>query len=176
MKKLLALVALATAMFVGNAARAATVDILVVQQSAGSSLWDLTVNSGIPIGAVAIYVTSPIASLVTNPANSAISSADSGFINNPLEDGRNFLSINNTAIGVNIGSGLYATLDLGSGPTQAGPGDDWYGATVYGADGAPSSADYSIATVPFPTTPEPASVILVGMGLAGVALVRRRTA
>jgi hypothetical protein len=176
MKKMLAMVALATGLMFGSVANAADIDIFLSQNGSSTS-WDLTVanNTASGVGAVNMLIAG-LDVLSINPLNTNISGPDSVLSIDPLGDGSyNFLVLNNnpgTAIAPAGVTTLLATLS-GPGPVSATGSEDILGSpTVFDTAGEPFVGTYSITVVPTPV-PEPATLLMLGLGLAGLAMVRR---
>jgi hypothetical protein len=185
MRKLLALAVISAALVIGNVARAAAVDVFVTQQALGSQLWDITiVTDGTQVGGLALLGNTTVTALTLNPLNTGIDMTGlSSLVPDVLGDGTtNAIGINNTAGGVSFASGPTPTLIgsltilLGTGPNPGDVrgGDDLFGYTVCDTNCAPI-ADYSVTVTAFPA-PEPGVALLLGVGLAGLSLVRRRMA
>lgn len=178
MRKLLASLAVAVALAIGATAHAAAVDITVTQDSPGATTWTLStaIAAGQTLGAVS-FLTTGLTAFTLNTSVTNISAADSVYSIDPLGDGRNALIVNNNALGAALGGGPGPlTLILGQFAGQAtgvslDNGDDLLGGTAFDANGNPI-ADYSLTLVP--KAPEPATAILLGLGLASLALVRRK--
>jgi PEP-CTERM motif-containing protein len=172
MKKLLATAAALAGLVFAGAASAATVDIKLV--SSGANSWNLTVDNhgSTALGAINMFVAG-LNTFTPNAGNAAISGPDSTLALDPLGDGvNNFLVINNLPGQAIVGAGatgvLLGTL-TGPGPAS-GQGADFIGQdTLFDTAGNPLAVDFSV-------TPEPSAILLLGLGLGGFALARRRAA
>jgi hypothetical protein len=183
MKKMVAMVAFATALMIGGVASAAAVDIFVTQNGLGSSDWTISASAASQsTGQIALNAVG--FSGMTVNALPSISLPDS--IRNPLTGD---LTLTSPA-GVNLvptGGAVIALATLNGGttlctPGGAGPaprcgvssGDDTFGFTVLDQALAEVITDYSLTVTSFvPLVPEPTTMVLLGLGLAALAMVRR---
>ena len=191
MRKLIAVVALATGLMLGAVSNAATVDIFLTDVGAGN--WELSVtNNGLVGGVGAINMLVSGLDNVAFAAAPGLSIPDSLLSLDPLSDGyNNFLILQNTAAGVSIADigvpVVLATLSSSLGPICGPAGEGSNHMTGLGCVGASMSenllgsgtvfnaAGVEIATSEFSITvvPEPTTVLLLGLGLAALGFVRR---
>jgi hypothetical protein len=171
MKKMVAMVAFATALMIGASAMAAPVDIFVRQTSA--STWTIGAVAQVDNGQIALVALPGAFSSMTLAALPQISALDS--IRNP---GTGALTLTSFAgqdlVPIGPTEVVLATLN---GPGFAGPcavtgcgvtnGDDAFGFTVLN-QALDTPLEYSLTVVPEPTT-----MVLFGLGLAALAAVRR---
>jgi len=195
MKKLIAAVALVAAFVVSRGASAAVFDVYAKQTAPGSGQWELSVGVAGAQGLAALNIQfANVTGMVLNPLATGISTSDTLFISEILDGngdpipGRTGAIIQGGASGANSlplfptpapasppGSYgfLLATLTAGNSANPisliAGEFGDVFGGTTFITPTGAAFADYSLTVVPEPTV-----ALLLGMGLAGLALARRK--
>jgi hypothetical protein len=190
MKKLISLVALAAALMVSGTAVAASVNILLDQGTTVGGPFSLVVTTdpGVGVSQLAFLITGPPAGNVFTPAangganninivilDSVIAPAGEGGrapqlqLNAPA-GGAALFTGNSVVLGSLVAGS--AVLGVGTTPAQFGVfnGDDEFGYTANDLQGV--ALDYTLTT--HYAAPEPASLVLISLGLAGLAVIRRR--
>ncbi|HUL02737.1 MAG TPA: PEP-CTERM sorting domain-containing protein [Gemmatimonadales bacterium] len=179
MKKLLVLAALMAG--IAGAANAASIDILLTQNGPGSSDWTLSVNnnSSTPIGAVNFEVVG-LTSMVVNTQNAAISPDDSGLTPDAIGPGQAFGAVNNlpnqTIVAPGVVNAVLATLSGGTSALLRPAELNAQSATLYTPNGAAITDTSLFSVSTHPAVPEPATLLLLGLGLGALAFVRRSAA
>lgn len=168
MKKMLALVALATAVAVSGVANAATVDIFVTRNAANTFDLTITTAAGAPsVSGLALATDNATAftpGATVSVPDSVLDVAGNGFLLISGASAANPLAlpgVTNLLLGTFTGSLVNGSVHA----DLANLGDP-----VVGTDGS-GIQDYAIHFVP-----EPTAFLLLGMGLAGLGLVRRQAA
>jgi len=185
MKKLLGMVALATALIVAQGASAAStsVDFVATQQSFGSSLWTLVASNNTTSGLSAAQFFTNAVSFTADPGIASL--LDSGLTGvqsaASISQPESLLSITGAAngtVGIIIVAAGAQNVTLGV--ITGAPGGtlltlhdctDYCGGNAFDPSANPLS--YTANVHP---APEPTSLVLLGLGLSGLALVRRRAA
>ena len=156
------------AIFAAASARAARVDIVLAQESPGSTNWDLRISAvpGTAISSLALLVSDNLTSytpiLGDFPPICAL-----GFCGGP--PGFNLLDLAFTpplSPSYPVLLGIFGSSVNTAGLVQVLPADDLAGGTVFDAQGAPIP-DFSIRVVP-----EPAAGALMLVGLSALGWVR----
>jgi len=144
--------------------------------------WSLTIDveDGYSLGAVQLLVTG-LDTFAVNTANPAISGPDTAFTITPLGDCRNFLTLNNTATGVEIAAGPITGALLGTftstfsttSSIRVFDADAEAGGTVFNPDYEvlPSSS-YSIQVVGAAPIPEPRYLGFISLVVAGATIAQ----
>jgi hypothetical protein len=178
MKKLLAVAAVAAGLFIAQAASAASVDVNLTQSAPGSNSWALTIDNHSSSGVIILNAEiTGVSALTLNPANAGIDTTLSLLSVDAFGPGDDFLVISNAApanianagaIGVLLGT---LTSNPGAIPVLTAAEVNAGQPTLFNASNQPIT-DFSLNVIP---APEPVSLVLVGIGIASTALLRRRT-
>lgn len=194
MKRLIGSVICAAALLLGSTASAAPVDIRVVQQSFGSSFFDVFFDLNITVGINGIQLFgqgavgfTPVAGLPYAPTNSNISQTELNSAQGTqvlISGGPAAVATNPTPTVIGGTAGtlniLFGTFEAGTDPlnpfTAYGFSDIFEGDTLF--DNQPiatqSPVEASVNTFyASPPVPEPTSILLIGAALAALGLVRR---
>jgi len=177
MKKMVAMVAFATALMIGGSAMAAPVDIFVTQTASGSSTWEISAVATVSTGQIALvavgFSSMSVVALPTTSLPDSIRDPGTGNLTLTSVAGNNLVA---------IGGGNIVLATLLGGPTSCPPfgsapgprcgissGDDAFGFTVLD-QALGEIVEYSLTVT---SVPEPGMMVLLGIGLAAMATVRR---
>lgn len=196
MKKMVAMVAFATAVMIGASAMAAPVDIYVVQlgtPSAPSGSWEIRAAASVDTGNISLEVFGFSGrTLAALPQISALDSQFVGGVGGATVQitslaGQDLIPIGGGVITLATLTGGAAALADTSGctgePSVVGgflapcaginSGDNAFGFTAVN-QALDTPLEYSLTVVPVAApVPEPATMVLLGLGLAALATVRR---
>jgi len=180
MRKLIALVAASAALFVAGLADAAPVNVILTQTAPGANTWDLTLSWTDPLTVAAMSVnisSSAAGTFATSAAVSPCTTCSPSGFSLVVADSPTNLRLALGPVGEVFATGPQTSFLLGTwtGPATAAfqvnllPGNILDGGTVQDAD---------FAEVPFTLSvvPEPAAIMLLGIGLGALSLARRKSA